>query len=82
MPPVPQSSLYNGSKPAGSDHFRDDQQHFRSLTSRTQKQVAKQYVIEATKHLVEMCNVHGNEIDDSDVNEILEALGGKFPICY
>lgn len=82
MPPVSQSCLYNGCKPASSDHFQDDQQHFRSLTSRTQKQEVKKYVIEATKHLVEMCNAYGNEIDERDVNEILEALGGKSPICY
>lgn len=82
MPPVSQSCLYNGSKPASSDHFHDDQQHLRSLTSRTQKQEVKKYVIEATKHLVELCNAYGNEIDDSDANEILEALGGKSPICY
>ena len=82
MPPVSQSCLYNGSKPASSDHFQDDQRHFPSLTSRTHKQEVKQYVIEATKHLVEMCNAYGHEINDSDANEILEALGGKSPICY
>ena len=42
MPAILQSSLYNGSKPAISDLFQDDQQHFHSLTSRTQKQEAKQ----------------------------------------
>ena len=82
MPPVSQSCLYNGSEPASSDHFQDDQRHFRSSTSRTQKQEVKQYVVEATKHLVEMCNAYGHEIDDSDANEILEALGGKSRICY
>ena len=73
-----QRFLYNGSEPTSSDIFQEDQQHALSLTSRIQKQQeAKQYVIEATKHLLEMCNAYDDEIDDEVMSEILKALRGK-----
>lgn len=78
--PNQQVFLYDGSDSANSEFSQDDQQH--GLTREEQKrQEAKHYVIEATKHLVEMCNLYGDEIDEVDkdeiMDEILEAVGGQ-----
>lgn len=78
-----QSLLCNGSESPSSDFFQRDQQHVRSVTSRIQRQQeAKHYVIEATKHLIEMCDVYGDVIDDEIRGAVLEAIGGKPCICY
>ena len=70
--------LENGSESASSDLFQDGQQHVLGLTSGVQKQQeARQYLIEATNHLVEMCDAYTDEIDDEVMNEILEALRGE-----
>ena len=72
-----QSCLENGSQPASSDLSQDGQQHILGLTSGVQKQQeAKQYLIGATNHLVEMCDAYG-EIDDEVMDGILEALRGE-----
>ena len=72
-----QSCLENGSESASSDLSQDSQQHVLGLNSGVQKQQeAKQYLIEATNHLVEMCDAYG-EIDDEVMDEILEALRGE-----
>ena len=73
-----QSFLENGSESASSDLSHDGQQHVLGLTSGFQKQQeAKQYLIEATNHLVEMCEACGDEVVDEAMNEILEALRGE-----
>ena len=70
--------LENGSESASSDLSQDGQQHVFGLTSGVQKQQeAKQYLIEATNHLVEMCDAYADEIDDEVMNEILDALRGE-----
>lgn len=84
--PKQQDFLHNGSESASSDFSQDVQQHLGGLTQKKQeRQVAKQYVIGATKHLVEMCNTYWNEIDGADkdevMNEVLEAVRGKSPVC-
>ena len=72
-----QSCLENGSESASSDLSQDGQQHVLGLTSGVQKQQeAKQYLIEATNHLVDMCDAYG-EIDDEAMDGILEALRGE-----
>lgn len=77
-PSESQSLLYNGSESPSSDLFQRDQQHVRSVTSRIQRQQeAKQYVIEATKHLLKMCETYGDVIDDEITSAVLEAIGGK-----
>ena len=69
--------LESGFESASSDLSQDGQQHVLALTSGIQKQQeAKQYVMEATKHLVEMCDAYG-EIDDEVMDEVLEALRGE-----
>lgn len=83
-PPMQQEDfLYAGSVSTdSSDLCEDDQQQVRGLSEEEHKrQDAKQHVIEATKHLVEMCNTYGDEINEADTDEvmnaILEAVGGK-----
>lgn len=83
--PKQQDFLHNGSESASSGFSQDVHQHLGGLTQKEQeRQVAKQYVIGATKHLVEMCNTYGNEIDEVDkdevMNEVLEAVRGKSPV--
>lgn len=81
-PSESQRLLYNGSETPSSDLLPRDQQHVRSVTSKTQRQQeAKHYVIEATKHLIEVCDVYGDVIDDEITSAILEAIGGKPRIC-
>lgn len=85
-PQYPQEFLYDGSESATSESSQDDQQHLYELTQKNEKrQEAKQYMIEAIEHLVEMCNAYGDEIDEADkneiMNEILEAIGGTRLIC-
>lgn len=78
--------LYDGSQSSGSALSQIDQQHTRHSIELQKRQDAKHYVIDATKHLVEMCNAHGDEIDEADkdevIDEILNAVGGKAPIFY
>lgn len=86
IPLIQPNFLYDGSESAESDVSLDEQQHLHDLNQGEYKrQDAKEYVIGATKHLVEMCNACGDEIDEADkdevMNEILEAVGGKWPIC-
>lgn len=81
-PPESPIFLYNGSESATSESSRDYQEEFRGLTEEDQKrQDAKQYVMEATKHMVEMCNAYGDDIDETDMDEVmdmfLKAVGGK-----
>ena len=73
-----QRFLYDGSESSSSALFQDDQQQVRPLTSRTFEQPeAKQYVIEATNHLVEMCDVYIDGIDDELMNEMIKILAGR-----
>lgn len=82
-PSESQSLLYNGSESPSSDLSQEDQQHVGSAASRTERQQeAKQYVIGATKHLIEMCDLYGDMIDDEITGAVLEAIGGKLPICF
>ncbi len=81
-PPESQNHSFHGSESAGSELSWNNQQHIRALIPKIQKQQeAKQYVIEATKHLVEMCEAYGDEIDDADkddvIDKILRAIEGK-----
>ena len=83
---IQRNFTYDGSESAVSDVSPNEQQHLRDLNKEEHKrQDAKEYVIGATKHLVEMCNAYGDEIDEADkdevMNEILEAVGGKRPTC-
>ena len=68
-----QSSLFIRSDAESSDLFQDDDQQ--------ERQDAKHYVIDATKHLVDMCNSYGNLIDEDDasevIDEILRAVNGE-----
>ena len=82
-PSESQSFLHNGSDSLSSDLSQEDQHHVRSLTLESQKrQEAKQYVIGALKHLLEVCDAYDDVIDDEIKSEIVEAVGGKSPICY
>ena len=72
-----QSFHENVTEFASSDLSQDGQQHVLGLTSGVQKQQeARQYLIEATNHLVETCDAYSDEIDDEVMDEILEALRG------
>ena len=78
-PSESRSSIFNGSESVSSNESQDGAH---SVISNTQeRQDAKQYVIEATKHLVEMCNSYGNIIDEEDKDEVidvfLEAIRGR-----
>ena len=73
-----QSFLENGFESASSDRSQDGQQHVLGLASEVLKrQEAKHYLLQATNHLVEMCDAYSDEIDDEVMNEILEALRGE-----
>lgn len=77
-----QDFLYAGSVSADSNPSEDDQQHLPGQNEEErERQEAKQHVIEAIQHLVEMCNAYGEEISEADkdevINVILEAVGGK-----
>ena len=81
-PPESQNHSFHGSESAGPELSRNNQQHVHALIPKVQKQKeARQYVIEATKHLVEMCEAYGDEIDEADkddvVGKILEAVEGR-----
>ena len=83
-----QDFLYNGSDSDCSDFSPDepqDRQHLHDLAQKENKQQeAKQYVIGAIRHLVEVCNAYGDDIGEADkdevMDEIIEAVGGKMPI--
>ena len=83
-----QEFLYNGSESDCSGFSQDepqDQQHLHNLAQKEKKQQeAKQYVIGAIRHLLEVCNAYGDEIDEVDkdevIDEIIEAVGGKMSI--
>ena len=83
-----QKFLYDGSESDCSGLSPDepqDQQHLHDLAQKQNKQQeAKQYVIGAVRHLLEVCNAYGDDIDEADkdeiIGEITEAVGGKMPI--
>ena len=83
-----QDFLYNGSESDCSGFSQDrsqDQQHLHDLAQTEKKQQeAKQYVIGAIRHLLEVCNAYGDKIDEADkdevIDEIIEAVGGKMSI--
>ena len=83
-----QEFLYNGSESDCSGFSPDelqDQQLLHDLAQKENKQQeAKQYVIGAIRHLLEVCNAYGDDIDEADkdkvIDEITEAVGGKMSI--
>ena len=83
-----QEFLYNGSESDCSGLSPDEpqyQQHLHDLAHKENKQrEAKQYVIGAVRHLLEVCNAYGEDIDEADkdeiIGEITKAVGGKMPI--
>ena len=69
---------------AGSERSWNNQQHIRASIPKVHKQPeAQEYVTEATKHLVEMGEAYGDEIDEADKDDlagrILGVVGGKEP---
>ena len=80
--------LYNGSESDCSGFSPDepqDEQHLHESTQKENKQQeAKQYVIGAIRHLLEVCKVYGDDVDEADkdevIDEITEAVGGKMSI--
>ena len=83
-----QDFLYNGSESDCSGFSQDqpqDQQQIHDLDQRGNKQrEAKGYVIGAIRHLLEVCNTHGDDIDEADkdevIDKIIEAVGGRISI--
>ena len=83
-----QEFLYNGSESDCSGFSPDELQDQQLLHDSAQKdkkqQEAKQYVIGAIRHLLEVCNAYGDDIDEADkdeiIDEIIEAVGSKMPI--
>ena len=83
-----QEFLYNGSESDCSGFSPDEAQDQQILHDSAQKekkqQEAKQYVIGAIRHLLEVCNAYGDDIDEADkdgvIDEIIKAVGSKMPI--
>ena len=83
-----QEFLYNGSESDCSgfspDELQDQQLLHDSAPKEKKQQEAKQYVIGAIRHLLEVCNAYGDDIDEADkdgvIDEIIEAVGSKMPI--
>ena len=80
--------LYNGSDSdcsGFSPNEPQDQQHLHDLAQEeNRQQEAKQYVIGAIRHLLEVCKAYGDDIDEADkdevIDEIIGAVGGKMSI--
>lgn len=81
-----QEFLYNGSE---SDYFgfspdgSQDQQHLHDLAQKENRSgEAKEYVIGAIRHLVEVCNAYGDDIDEADKVEVIDEIIGVWPsVC-